>query len=115
MSQTCPKPLSTEPEAERKRKYRDAVKRVEVLEAEVSALRSKESAFQTVVEEFTKLNEGLRLKQSEMESTGQAVALGQRVLADPDLRYLVESMYLRSETQRTQLRKQIEGYRRSMK
>ena len=68
-----------------------------------------------MVEEFTKLNAGLMLKHSEIESTGQAAALGQRVLADPDLSYLVESMWFKSDTQRERLKTQVHTYQRSVK
>ena len=55
-----------------------------------------------------------KAKLAEVESTGQAVALGQRVLADNDLMYLVEKMWFKSETQRDRIRGQIQAYRRSL-
>ncbi len=91
------------------------MKQLEALEVEVSELRSKKRVFLTVVEEFTKLNEGLKAKLAEVESTGQAVTIGQRVLSDPDLKYLVESLWFKSPTQQDKLRDRVRSYRRSMK
>ncbi|MDI3465625.1 MAG: hypothetical protein OJF50_004446 [Nitrospira sp.] len=54
-----------------------------------------------------------KAKLAEVESTGQAVSLGQHVLSDPNLRYLVESMWLKSEVQRDTLRQMVKPYRRS--
>lgn len=72
-------------------------------------------AIQIVVEEFTKLNTQLKAGLAELESTSEAAALGQKVLADPDLRYLVETLWSKSPAQQDRLREHVRSYRRSLK
>lgn len=115
MSQPVTKPVSMNPEAVRQREHRDRLRRIESLEAEVTVLRSDKESFKAVVEQFTVLNEGLKVKLAEVESKQPAIELAEKILADSDLKFLVESMWLKSEFQRDRFKSQVSTYRQSLK
>lgn len=121
---TCHKVLSMEPEAVRQRVHREKVKqaenRIAELEAELTVLRSSHEAFKVAVEEFTQLKTALESERVSieaervaMQSLSEAVGLGQKVLADNALKYLVTKMYLVSEPQRNKLQDLARAYRQS--
>lgn len=93
----------------------ERLKRHRARKKAVSSLSIANDNAQTVVDEFTRLNADLKAKLAEAEATGQATAIGQQVLSDPDLRYLVESLWIKSEAQRERFRLQIQSYRGSLK
>ncbi|MDK2742121.1 MAG: hypothetical protein NDI90_04345 [Nitrospira sp. BO4] len=79
--------------------------------AGVTSISVTSETLRTAVEEFNKLNTDLKAKLADLESSGQATALGQQVLSDSDLKYLVESVWFQSEMYREKFR----SYRRSLK
>lgn len=115
-------PEST-PEAIRQKAYRDRVKRagemedrVKTLESELESLRSEDRvSFRLAVKEFTQLKDSLHSKLSDLESNRRSLEIGEAVLSDPDLVYLVETMWLKSASQQDRLRNHVRSYRQSLR
>ncbi len=80
----------------------------------VAPVAATDATVRTIVEQFTRLNSELRSKLAEVASTSQATAIGQQVLSDPDLLYLVEKLWFKSATQRERLKAQVSAYRRGL-
>lgn len=96
-------------EAQKQQRYRERLREIEALKAEVDSLRSDKEAFKTAVTEFTKLNEGLQAQKVELDQHRPALEVGLQVMSDPALHRLV-SIYLKSETQRERLKKFVTQY-----
>ncbi len=103
-------------EAQKQQRYRERLREIEALKAEVESLRSDKEAFKVAVREFAQLNEGLKSKLAEIEAErltlagqSEAVSIGKEVLADKYLHRIVKE-YRREDGPRKTLQRFIKPF-----